>query len=525
MVGLGVASFLTEIGTWLGHLLSPQPLGLMALGVFLGILVGAIPGLTATLAIALLLPFTFRMPPVDALIFLVSIYAGGLYGGAITAITIRIPGAPSNVMTALDGFQMAQRGRAEAALGLATFSSFVGGVFGGAALVLVAPQIAQLALRFQSPETLALVVLALVAVAGVESASLLRGLTSAALGLMLATVGLDPMIGAPRYWLGVSELMAGIPLQTLVIGLFAIAELLRRSAEPERKPPLRPQLRLRRMFDFWPLLRGLGARLPLKSAIIGTVIGALPGAGASMAAFLSYSEAKRSSRRPERFGTGIPEGIVAAETANNAVTGGALIPMLSLGIPGDAVTAVILSALLIQGIFPGPRLFQRSGELIAPLFAAYFIAYGLLLVFGLGLVPLVARLALVDRSILLPFVGAVAIIASHVTQGTAFGVWLTLGVGVAGYLLSRLGFPLVPMLLGLILGPILETNLRRALLISKGNPMIFLSRPISLVLLILAAGLAFYFYRRGREPAGAADGQATKEGDHAGSEAFMVGRK
>lgn len=484
----------------LPDLLEPGTLGLMSLGVLLGILVGAIPGLTATLAIALLLPFTFRMPPVDALVFLVSIYTGGLYGGAITAITIRIPGAPSNVMTALDGYPMAQQGRAEAALGLATFSSFVGGILGGVALMLVAPQIAQLALRFQSPEICALVILALVAVAGVESSSLVKGLVSTVLGLMLATVGLDPIVGAPRYWLGFSELMGGISLQTLVIGLFAITELLRQSGDPQQRPAGASRLQLRRMFDFWPLFKQVGLRLPVKSAVIGTLIGALPGAGASMAAFLSYSEAKRSSRHPERFGTGIAEGIVAPEAANNAVTGGALIPMLSLGIPGDAVTAVILSALLIQGIFPGPRLFERSGDLIAPLFMAYFVAYALMLFFGLGLVPWLAKLAVVDRAILLPFVGAVAVIAAHVTQGNSFGVWLTVGSGAAGYVLSRLGFPLVPVLLGLILGPILETNLRRSLLISEGSPLIFVQRPISLVLLVVAVAFAVYFARRAKAP-------------------------
>jgi putative tricarboxylic transport membrane protein len=383
MMGLGLESFAYLSG-----------------GVFLGIIVGAIPGLTATLAIALLLPFTFSLPPATALLALTGIYVGGIYGGSITAITMGIPGAPANTMTLLDGNPMARAGRTEEALGLATFSSFVGGIFGGLVLVLAAPQLARAALWFQSPETFSLIVLALVAVASVSStAGLVKGLVSTTLGLMLATVGLDSMTPVGRFAFGSSELLVGVPLLPVVIGLFAVAEVFWESGEHERdgerdgdregELAAPPRLSMRRTFDFLRSVREIGPWLFVKSAAIGAFVGALPGAGAAMSAFLAYSEAKRTSKHPERFGRGTPEGVAAPETANNAMTGGAFVPMLALGIPGDAVTAVILGGLLIQGLTPGPMLMRENHELMTSLFVGYFVAYVVMLILGLGLVPLV----------------------------------------------------------------------------------------------------------------------------------------
>jgi len=489
--------------------LHPALLGLTAGGVALGLFVGAVPGLTATLAIALLLPFTFHLPMAEALVMLTGIYVGGIYGGAITAITIRIPGAPANTMTLLDGNAMARAGRPEVALALATFSSFVGGVVGGIVLVAFAPQLARIALQFQSPETFSLVFLALVAVVTVDRGSLSKAAAATVMGLMLSTIGIDKMLPVARFTMGMTSLLVGVPLLPVVIGLFAVAEFLWQAGEPRIESPDRPRVHLRRVFDFWPEVKRVGWKLFGKSSLIGVFVGALPGGGAAMAAFLAYTEAKRSSKHPQRFGTGIAEGIVAPETANNAVTGGAFIPMLAFGIPGDAVTAVILGGLLIQGITPGVQLFREEGGLVTALFFGYFLAYIVVLVLGFGLLPWYARVARLDRAVLFPFIAAISLVAAFVAQRTMFGVWLTLCIGVFGYLLRRYGYPLVPVLMGLILGPILESNFRRALIVSERGPLIFVSSPISAALLLAAAFLVLYFrFRRpGRQSESSGSGR------------------
>lgn len=484
---------LGEVGSSLALFTDPALLALLVGGVTLGVIVGAVPGLTATLAIALLLPLTFRLPAVDALVMLTGIYVGGIYGGSITAITVRIPGAPANMMTMLDGYAMTEQGKPEVALGLATFSSFVGGIAGGVVLVLCAPQLARVALRFQSPEMFSLVLLALVAVATVTSGSVLKGLVATVLGLMLSTVGLDRMLPVPRFTGGIADLLVGVPLLPVVVGLFALSEFFWQVGTSEPPPVRRPRLRFDRVLDFWPEARRVGWRLFGKSSAIGALVGALPGAGAAMGAFLAYSEAKRSSDRPDAFGSGIAEGIVAPEAANNAVTGGALIPMLAFGIPGDAVTAVMLGGLLIQGIMPGPQLFRDNVGLVAPLIAGYFLAYCVVLVLGLGLLSLYARLTSVPRAILFPGIAATAITAAFVSERSMFGMGLTVSLGVAAYLMRRYGFPVVPLLLGLIVGPMLEANFRRALVVSEHGPLIFLTSPISAGLLAVTALFAAYF--------------------------------
>ncbi|HXV65300.1 MAG TPA: tripartite tricarboxylate transporter permease [Vicinamibacteria bacterium] len=469
--------------------------GFLAGGVLLGIVVGAIPGLTATLAISLLLPFTFSLPPAEALLALTGIYVGGIFGGAITAITLRIPGAPANTMTLLDGHAMARAGRAEGALGLAIFSSTVGGLFGGVVLVLLAPQLARLALRFQSPEMFSMVVLALVAVASVSVGPLSKGLAATVLGLMLSTLGLDKLVPVPRFTFGVPDLLVGVPLLPVVIGLFALSEMFRQSAEPESSGAGRIHLSFRGMLAFVPMLETVGFRLFAKSAAIGAFIGALPGGGAAMAAFLAYSEAKRGSDHPEKFGTGIPEGIAAPETANNAMTGGAFVPMLAFGIPGDAVTAVILGGLLIQGMTPGPMMFRENRELMTTLFAGFFGAYLILFVLGLGLLPLFARMGALRRCHLYPVIAVVALVAAYASERTMFAMGLSVVVGVLGYGLTRFGYPLVPVLLGFLLGPLLETNFRRALIVSDNGWWVFVTSPIGALLLATACLVAFWLGR------------------------------
>ena len=458
-------------------LLDPTLLLSLVAGSLLGIAIGAIPGLTATLAIALLLPLTYQLSAASAIVMMVGIFTGGLYGGSIAAIALSIPGAPANAMTMLDGHAMALRGRAGTAIGIATFSSVVGGLAGGVVLVLFSPQLARMALRFQSPEMFALVVLALVAVATVSRESLAKGMAATVIGLMLSTIGIDPLVPVPRFTLGSVNLLVGLPLIPVVIG------------------HEHPSARSDGVFGWWREVRRVGWKPFVKNSVIGTSVGALPGAGAAMAAFFAYSEARRSSPEPERFGKGAPEGIVAPEVANNAVTGGALIPLLALGIPGDAVTAVILGGLVIHGITPGPQLFAETADLIAPLFAAYFASYLLILVFGLTLLPLYARITRVPRSILFSAIAPLAVVAAFTSERTTFAIYVAVGIGALGYVLRRLGYPVIPVLLGLILGPMLESNFRRALILSEGDPLIFISSPISVGLLLAAAGFLLYVVR------------------------------
>ena len=489
-------------------LLAPGLLPFLVGGVLLGIIVGAVPGLTATLAISLLLPLTFGLETLPAIVMMTGIFTGGIYGGSIAAITLRIPGAPASAMTMLDGHAMAQQGRAGSAIALATFSSFVGGIFGGVVLVLFAPQLARIALTFQSPEMFALVLLALVAVATVSPESLLKSMTATVIGLMLATVGIDRLVPVPRYTFGSVDLLVGVPLIPVVIGLFAVTELLHqseqsdqsdqssRSGESARRAEAAPEIGFPRLAALWSDVRSVGIGVWVKSPVIGTLVGALPGAGAAMAAFLSYSEAKRSSAEPERFGSGVPEGIVAPEAANNAMTGGAFIPMLALGIPGDAVTAVILGGLVVHGITPGPQLFGGSSELLGPLFGAYFWSYVLILVFGLALIPVFVRITRIPRGVLFPLIGSLALTAAFTSEGTTFAMYLTAGVGVLGFVLRRYGYPLIPVLLGLILGPMLESNLRRSLILSQGDLTVFLRSPIAAALLLGAAAFPLWMLRR-----------------------------
>ena len=464
-------------------------------GVLLGIVVGAVPGLTATLAIALLLPLTFGLSAEQALVMMTGIYTGGIYGGSIAAITLGIPGAPSSAMTMLDGHAMALKGRAGAAIRLATFSSCVGGIVGGVVLVLFAPSLARLALEFQSPEMFALVVLALAAVATVSPDSIAKGLVATVLGLMLATVGIDQLIPVPRFTFGSVSLLVGVPLLPVVIGLFALSELLDQVGRREGSVDTVPAIAGGRPSGWWGNVREVGWKTFAKSSVIGTFVGVLPGAGGAMAAFLSYSEAKRCSPNPQRFGSGVPEGIVAPEAANNAMTGGAYIPLLAFGIPGDAVTAVILGGLVIHGITPGPQLFGESSHLLGPLFEAYFLSYILIFFFGFLFVPFFSKITTAPRVVLFPLIGALAMVAAFTSEGTAFAMYLTLGVGVGAHALRQFGYPVVPVLLGLILGPMLESNFRRSMILSEGDPTVFVQSPVCVVLLLAAVALPLWTLR------------------------------
>ncbi|ERP96432.1 hypothetical protein Q669_29100 [Labrenzia sp. C1B10] len=451
----------------------------IAFGVAAGIFVGALPGLTATTGCALLLPFTFGHDPLQGLLMLVGVFCGGIYGGSISAILLRTPGTPAAAATMLDGFPMSERGEAGRAIGLATVASFVGGTIGAVVMTLLAPWIARVGLAFGPPEFFALTMFGLAMIIAVSGNNLRRGALAAALGLLVTTIGFDPISAQARFTFDTRELLGGIELIPVLIGLFGVAQVLARAekllqfSDSDTASGLLP-----RLSDLaktrWTMC---------KSALIGVFIGSVPGAGCDIAAYAAYSEAKRSSQHPGKFGTGIPEGIVAPEAANNAGTAGALIPMLSLGVPGDAVTAVLLGALTIHGFEPSPVFFVNNIELINVLFAGVIATQLVLLILGLLLARVFARLIRTDQRIMLPAILFLCMMGAYSVRYSLFDMWLTLAIGVIGFLLEKIRIPLSPLLLGIVLGTLAEQNLRRSLIMSHDNPMIFLQRPISALLI------------------------------------------
>lgn len=456
---------------------------IMCIGVFAGIIFGAIPGLTATLAISLLIPFTFGMPPIPSLVLLLGIYCGGIYGGSITAILIRAPGTPGAAATVLDGYPLTKKGKGGEAVGVATIASGFGGLLSAIIMIFLSPQISKVALQFSGPEYFALAIFGLSIIFSISGKNVVKGMISGLLGLIFGTVGMDLIMPLPRFTFGQPSLMTGMPLLPAVIGLFALAEVFRMVESTEVMGKITEKIN--RIVPEWKDLKKLGS-IFVKSSIIGTFIGALPGAGANIASFVSYNEAKRMSKNPEEFGTGIYEGVAASEAANNAVTGGALIPMLTLGIPGDAVTAVLLSALTIQGYQPGPLLFKEHMNIVYPIFAAMIMANIIMVIQGLTGARFIAKIASVPKTYLVPAIAIFAIVGAFASSGNIFDIWVTIFFGLLGYILEKYEFPVAPIALAIILGPLAEVSLRQSLIFSKGDPMILINRPISGVLIVIA---------------------------------------
>lgn len=459
-------------------------------GFLLGLLFSVIPGLTATLAIALLLPFTFGMEVTDALVMVAGIYMAGIYSGSITGITLNIPGAPSGAVTTLDGHALMKKGEGSQALGVGALSSAIGGLIGTVVLVLLAQPISSVALLFQTPDKFSLVLLAIVTVTIVGTGSLLKAAIAMAVGLMISSVGMDPMAPVGRFDFGSYHLIEGVGLLPAVIGLFAISEMITQSSMPSAlsKASSLAQTVKHSRREFLPRkkhLREIGLFNSLKSSVIGVLVGMLPGGGASMASFIAYAEAKRTARTPEMFGKGSYEGLAASESANNGMCGGAIIPLLTMGIPGDAVTAIIFGVLLIHGLVPGPELLASNFDVVAPMFAALFVTsifiFFSVLVFG----PLYMRLTTINRGLLYSFIALVAMVGVYASTFSIFQMWVALSIGILGFLLRVFGYPVVPVLMGIILGPYLEEFLRRSLIVSGGDPIIFLSSPPSAVMLAL----------------------------------------
>lgn len=471
---------------------SPGMLALLTGGVAAGIIVGAMPGLTSTIAIGLLIPFTFTLSKYAAFTLLLAIYCGSMYGGSIPAVLMNLPGTPTSAITAIDGFAMARKGRAGLALAISVVSSATGGLISCIFLIFLSLQLAVVATAFAGPEYFALCIFALAIVFSMTGSSILKGIVATGAGLLVSTIGLDPVSPFPRFTFGIPEISIGIPEVPATIGLFCVAEAFRLIAEPARAAAIADvvSISVRQVMGE---LRGC-ARTILRSSIIGTVIGILPGTGAMMASLLAYGFAKRASNDPRSFGEGNPQGVAASESANNAVTGGALIPMLTLGIPGDTNTLMMLGAMLIHGLIPGPSLFRDEATLVYLIFIVMILANIVILILGWRFAPLIARVTKVDRRYIIPIILVLSITGPAISEGHVYYFWITILFGIIGFVMDRSGYSVMGMAMGIVLGPIIERNLRSALMLPESPAEIFLGRPItllflSLTVLVIAAGL------------------------------------
>lgn len=479
---------------WLGLQVAAEPMTLWYcfFGVFLGTVVGVLPGIGALAAISLLLPLTYHIPPTAAIIMLAGVYYGAQYGGSTASILLNLPGTPSSAVTCLDGYPMAKNGKAGIALFVTTIASLVGAMSGLVLLTLFSPAIAQIGLQFGPAEFFSMMALGLVAASSISSGSALKGLSMVLFGLLLGMVGTDVNSGIARYYFGVPELMDGISLIALAMGLFGVAEVVRcvNSADANRRPdkvPLRSMIPSKTEFKATvnPMLRG---------SALGSALGALPGVGPSIASFLSYAVEKRIAKDPSRFGNGAIEGISAPESANNAAAQTAFVPSLSLGIPGDAVMAVMMGALIIHGIQPGPMLISEQPEMFWGLVVSFGIGNLMLVILNLPTIGLWVALLRIPFSWMYPAILVFVALGVFSVNNNTFDIYSVAILGIMGYLLMVLRFEPAPLLLGYILGPMLEEYLRRAMLLSRGDPMVFLQRPISATLLGITALLLLWAF-------------------------------
>jgi putative tricarboxylic transport membrane protein len=477
----------------------------MLAGAILGTLIGILPGLgNPAAALAILLPLTLRLPPTTGLIMMAGIYHGAKFAGATTAILLNIPTETSSVVLCYDGHELAKQGRAGPAMGMSAISGFIASTVGVIALTFAGPLAAELAVNFGPPEFAALMFFGLLLVVTLAGKSPVKGLITMFLGLLLSTVGVDIFTGAERFTFHSVDLYDGIEFLILTLGLFAVGEVLVNLEKPqERVQKLDAPKRLR---DYLPNLQDLKqSRLAITiGSIVGFFIGALPGGGSTMASFVSYAIVKNTSRHPERFGHGAIEGVAGPEAANNSEAGGAMIPLLSLGLPGSASTSVMLAALLLYGVQPGPLLFTNHPEIAWPVIASLYLGTIALLVLNLPLIPLWVQILRIPYWLLYPIILMLAIVGAYSVRGSMFDVYLLMGFSVTGYLLRKLEVPATPMLMAFVLGPQAELTVRQSLMLSNNNPMIFLERPIAATILaitVLVIGFSTYGRYRQRHRA------------------------
>lgn len=452
-----------------------ENVAIVFVGVLIGTIIGAIPGMTTPMGVALALPFTFTMQPVTGILLLVGIYKGGLYGGSITAILIKAPGTPAASCTVLDGYPLTQKGEARKALDIALYASTFADFISNLALILLAGLLASFALKFGPPEFFTLIVFSLTIIAGVSGDNLVKGIISAALGLMLATIGLDAIYGTNRLIFDNWQLMGGLNFIPVLIGLFALPEIIHYFSKNASR---RVQSAI---------MSGVGAGMKefkqcfksiLRGSLIGVVLGAIPGIGGAPAAFLSYSEARRNSKNPENFGKGELEGVAAAEAGNNGVAGATLIPLLALGVPGDVITAVILGAFMIHGLRPGPLMFVENLPMIYALFIGIMLSSAYLFIIGKFSIKAISRISEVPNSVLYPIVVVLCLYGTFAINNSTFDVLVMLIMGILGYLMMVFKFPAAPFLIAFILGPLLEDNFRQSMVLSEGGLGILIRSPI-----------------------------------------------
>jgi len=469
------------------HVFTLKNLFAVLAGVVGGLVIGALPGLTANMGVALLLPVTFTMGPIEALLMLASLYTAAIFGGSFSAILLHTPGTSASAATALDGFELTRQGKADTAIRIATFSSMIGGLVSALFLLLLAPPLSLISLKFGPPEYFLLAVFGITVIGSLASGNIIKGLLSGALGILFSTAGMDLDSGFPRFTFGLFALHSGFNFVPAVIGLFSLSQVLI-MAEEVHKTIERVEAPIDSKWRFFPTreeLKKIKFTL-LRSSLIGVVVGMLPGAGGDIGSWVSYNEAKRFSKNPENFGRGAIEGICASETANNAVTGSSLIPMLTLGIPGSATAAIMLGALIIHGLVPGHELFARNGHIIYTVIIGFFFANIVMAVIGMAASRYVTHIARLPNNCLVPPIIFLSVIGSFSLGNNIFDVYVMIGFGLFGYLMRKTGFHPAPMILGLILGPIAEKGFRQMIALSHGKLLTYvMTRPICVVLVAL----------------------------------------
>lgn len=463
---------------------APINMVFVTIGVILGTLIGALPGIGPVAGLSILIPLAFGMDPVAAMILMCGVYYGCMYGGTITSVLLNVPGESSSLMTCLDGYQMAQQGRAGPALTIAAIGSFVAGTFSVVMLTVLAPPLAEAALSFGPPEYFALMLLGLSAITGLTGRSRAKGYAMALIGLAMATIGLDPIGGVPRFTFGNLELMDGIGFLPIAVGMFGLGTVLAMVDSPTEiqimKTTLREMLITKQDLkeSTMPIVRG---------SIIGFAVGVLPGAGATISTFLAYALEKRLSKTPDKFGTGMIAGVAAPEAANNASTGGAMIPLLTLGIPGSGTTAVLLGVLTLFSLQPGPLLFTKNPDFVWGLIASMYIGNVMLLVLNIAFVPAFVAVLKIPYRVLAPLIAIFCMVGVYSVNNSVLDLWLMFAFGIIGYVANKMTYPLAPLVLGLVLGGYLEVSLRQSLKMAQGDMTVFFTRPLSAVIIAIAA--------------------------------------
>ena len=466
-----------------GAVLTLKGLFMIIIGVILGILIGATPGMSPSMGVALLVPFSYGMSPVAAFILFVSVYQAANYGGSITAVAINTPGTPSAVVTAIDGYKLTEKGKPGKGLGAALISSVFGGFLGTIILMFFSIPLAQAGLKFGPAEYFSLAFFGLTTVSSLGGSNWVKAFISVAFGLLISTIGMDPISGYSRFDFGIVNLFDGFALIPSMIGLFALGEIflsIEKYSTGVQKAVKMFSSKLPNLKELWGI-----KNIILKSSLLGTTIGIIPGAGATIATFISYSEAKRTSKHPELFGTGIIDGVAASEAANSSSVGGALVPLLSLGIPGSATTAVLIGALMLHGLVPGPELFQKNPQIPYGIFASLIFANLFILIFGLLGNKLWLKIISFPKSLIYPLILGISVLGSYSVKNSLFDVWTCLGFGVIGWLFKKYKFPVAPVVLGMVLGGLMENSFRQAMLMN--GLLTFAKSPISIVLLSLSA--------------------------------------